>query len=303
MSFSAPLLWSSAFYENCPQLQYNRNQCFWWETCNKVNWTSSVLNLMFTVNYCVPLTLDTEWMNLICLLIWNVHSEWTDCPSGLQLNNFLDDSKIETVQPWPGLHFRSVRVFMWANSPTHVRQVHMFMHWVVCQAESVSIYLCFSLRACLCFAHSCLINIPSEAHLVCFEGAGGAAAARAGPAAAPSHLYINPGHRAVCQQQYRPTLVATTQTTQAHSPLSLFYCPWNGACSKYYLPLCFIPPFIPESAERRKEPCGWVTFSPLFSSLRNHRQQQRLPGDERFCLLCDRCGFRQILLWWGNAQG
>lgn len=99
MSFSAPLLWSSAFYENCPQLQYNRNQCFWWETCNKINWTSSVLNLMFTVNYCVPLTLDTEWMNLICLLIWNVHSEWTDCPSGLQLNNFLDDSKIETVQP------------------------------------------------------------------------------------------------------------------------------------------------------------------------------------------------------------
>lgn len=96
--------------------------------------------------------------------------------------------------------------------------------------------------------------------------------------------------------------MATSQTTQAHTPLSLFYCPWNGACSKYYLPLCFIPPFIPKSAERRKEPWGWVTFSPLFSSLQNHRQRQRLPGDERFCLLCDRCGFRQILLWWGNAQ-
>lgn len=123
-----------------------------------------------------------------------------------------------------------------------------------------------------------------------------------GPAVVPPHLHINPRCEALCQKQYRPTLVATSQTTQAHTPLSLFYCPWNGACSKYYLPLCFIPPFIPKSAGRRKEPWGWVTFSSLFSSLQTTRQRQRLPGDERFCLLCDRCGFRQILLWWGNAR-
>lgn len=125
---------------------------------------------------------------------------------------------------------------------------------------------------------------------------------RAGPAAVPPHLHINPRCKALCQQQYRAAPVAPSQTTQAHTPLSLFYCPWNGACSKYYLPLCFIPPFIPKSAGRRKELWGWVTFSPLSSLLWNHRQRQRLPGDERFCLLRDRCGFEQILLSWGNAR-
>lgn len=65
---------------------------------------------------------------------------------------------------------------------------------------------------------------------------------------------------------------------------------------------CALSLHLSLSRQRRKEPWGWVTFSPLFSSLQNHRQRQRLPGDERFCLLCDCCGFRQILLWWGNAQ-
>lgn len=200
-------------------------------------------------------------------------------------------------------HFKSARLFMRASSPAHVQLMHKcVLCSVVCQAEPVSIYLCLCSHACLRFAHSCLINIPSETHMVCFEEARGAASAGAKPATAPPHSHINPRCTARRQKQCRPTLMATSQTTQAHTPLSLFYCPWNGACSKYYLPLCFIPPFIPESAERRKEPWAWVTFSPLFSSLQNHRQRQRLPGDERFCLLCDRCGFTQILLWWGNAQ-
>lgn len=76
--------------------------------------------------------------------------------------------------------FKSEHSFMRASSPVHVRQVCLcVMYLVVCQIVSVSIYLCLCLHACLCFAHSCLINIPSEAHLVCFEEARGAAAAGA----------------------------------------------------------------------------------------------------------------------------
>lgn len=46
-------------------------------------------------------------------------------------------------------------------------------------AGRVNLSVFVLVRACLCFAHSCLIYIPSEAHLVCFEEAGGAAAAGA----------------------------------------------------------------------------------------------------------------------------
>lgn len=102
---------------------------------------------------------------------------------------------------------------------------------VVLQPASVSIYLCLCSHACLCFCTLMPHQHPvSGLHLVYFEEASGgwkAGPGRAGPGQQrffPTYTLIH-GARPSASDSIDPFLVATSQTTQAHTPLSLFYCP------------------------------------------------------------------------------
>lgn len=147
---------------------------------------------MLTVSYYVLQSVDSQRICLICPHTWNVHlgMQWTECRSRLPSGTSLIVGKEKWTSAICYDHASSQHIHSCVPAHQHMCNKYISVHvmyLVVCQAESVSIHLCLCLHACLCFAHSCLINIPSEAHLVCFEEARGAASARAGPAAVPPH--------------------------------------------------------------------------------------------------------------------
>lgn len=126
--------------------------------------------------------------------------------------------------------------------------------------------LCLYQLICVClYMHACVLltHASSTSHLrhIWFPSeARGAAAARP--------LRVQQFYPLTHKSMVRGPLpviqtdpMASSQTSQDHPPLSLFYCPWNEVCSKFYLLLCFIPEFILKLAHRKRTPWGWVTFS------------------------------------------